>query len=279
MASRAIPREEVAGLALALALHAGLVALVVLKPANAPPIAPPERISVTLSDDVGLTSTSPEPQAAAAPPAAPQLAPIAEPEPAPEPEPQPKLLPRLRPEPTPLPLPRPALRPVPQPRTTAAPPPPPRTATRTSPAPAARPASRPPGASRISDDFLRGVAGAQTTGASRNPPAAAIGPAVRSAIGQAIARELKPHWVAPQGAEAELLVTVVRFHLARDGSLVGEPEIVRQSGETAANRAQLQRHREQAVRAVRLAEPFDLPVEYYAGWQVVTSTFDKRLSQ
>ena len=277
MASRAIPREEVAGLALALAIHAGLVALLVLKPAKAPTIAPPERISVTLSDDVGLTSTSPEPQAAAAPPAAPQIAPIAEPEPAPEPEPQPKLLPRLRPEPAPLPLPRPALRPVPQPRTTAAPPP--RAATRTPPAPATRPASRPPGASRISDDFLRGVAGAQTTGASRNPPAATIGPAVRSAIGQAIARELKPHWVAPQGAEAELLVTVVRFHLARDGSLVGEPEIVRQSGETAANRAQLQRHREQAVRAVRLAEPFDLPVEYYAGWQVVTSTFDKRLSQ
>lgn len=277
MASRAIPREEVAGLALALAIHAGLVALLVLKPAKAPTIAPPERISVTLSDDVGLTSTSPEPQAAAAPPAAPQIAPIAEPEPAPEPEPQPKLLPRLRPEPAPLPLPRPALRPVPQPRTTAAPPP--RAATRTPPAPATRPATRPPGASRISDDFLRGVAGAQTTGASRNPPAATIGPAVRSAIGQAIARELKPHWVAPQGAEAELLITVVRFHLARDGSLVGEPEIVRQSGETAANRAQLQRHREQAVRAVRLAEPFDLPVEYYAGWQVVTSTFDKRLSQ
>jgi periplasmic protein TonB len=54
---------------------------------------------------------------------------------------------------------------------------------------------------------------------------------------------------------------------------------VRQTGVTDANRAQLQRHREQAVRAVRLAAPFDLPEEYYAGWQVVTSTFDKRLSQ
>ena len=50
MASPAIPREEMAGLALAVVLHAGLVALLVLQPASAPVVPPPERISVTLSE-------------------------------------------------------------------------------------------------------------------------------------------------------------------------------------------------------------------------------------
>ena len=117
------------------------------------------------------------------------------------------------------------------------------------------------------------------TGASQTPPVATVGPAVRSAIGQAIGRQLKPHWVVPQGAETELLVTRVRFRLARDGSLVGEPEVLDTTGVTDANRNQVQRHREQALRAIRLAAPFDLPEEFYSAWQVVTSNFDRRLAQ
>jgi hypothetical protein len=84
--------------------------------------------------------------------------------------------------------------------------------------------------------------------------------------------------VAPQGVDAELLVTVVRFRLASDGSLDGEPQIIRTTGQTAANEAQVARHREQAVRAVKLAAPFDLPEEYFSSWQLVTTNFDKRLS-
>ena len=43
--------------------------------------------------------------------------------------------------------------------------------------------------------------------------------------------------------------------------------------------AQKRLHAEQAIRAVRLAAPFNLPPEYYSAWQVVTSRFDRRLSQ
>ena len=131
----------------------------------------------------------------------------------------------------------------------------------------------------MGEDFLTGVPGARATGTSQTPPAAAVGPAVRSAIGQAIGRQLKPHWVVPQGAETELLVTRVRFRLARDGSLIGEPEVLDTTGVTDANRNQVQRHREQALRAIRLAAPFDLPDEFYSAWQVVTSNFDRRLAQ
>ena len=111
-------------------------------------------------------------------------------------------------------------------------------------------------------------------------PAAAIGPQVRSALSAAITRQLKPYWQAPQGPDAEELVTYLAFNLNKDGSLSGRPEVVRQSGITDVNRNQASRHAEQAVRAVQLAAPFNLPEEYYDAWKRVSSfKFDKRLSQ
>ena len=277
MATKALRSEELAGLAVALAAHAGLLALLVLHPGRAALVPPPERVTVTLSDDVGLTSTSPEPQAEAAPPAAPEIAPVAEPPPAPQPAPQPAPLPRVKPAPVALPAPEPRPQPRPQLRVTPAPVP---RAAPPLPRPAPASTARPAGASRISNDFLKGVAGAQTSGAAHNPPAAAIGPAVQSALAGAISRQLKPHWVAPQGADAEKLVTILAWSLNRDGSLAGPPHLVRQEGITDSNRAQAARHAEQAMRAVQLAAPFTLPAEYYGAWQRVASfRFDKRLSQ
>jgi hypothetical protein len=116
--------------------------------------------------------------------------------------------------------------------------------------------------------------------ASTAAPAAAIGPAVKSALASAISRQLKPKWSAPQGLDAEELVTILSFNLNRDGTLAGTPTVVRQQGINANNRAQAERHAEQAVRAVRLAAPFDLPEQYYDAWKRVSSfRFDKRLSQ
>lgn len=260
MASRALHGEDLAGLALAMALHAGLLALLVMQPGPARQTPLPERIAVTLAEETGRQSAAPEPQAEAAPPAAPVLAP--EPEPQPSAPPPPKILPKARPEPVAAPAPQP--RPAAQPR----------------PAPVHKSAPRPAGASRISDDFLNGVSGAQASGAARNPPAATIGAAARSALAAAISRELKPHWAAPQGAEAELLVSVLVFDLAADGSLLGPPRLVRQEGVTAANRSQAARHAEQAIRAVRLAAPFNLPSGYYDAWKRVGPfRFDKSMSQ
>lgn len=262
MASSALRREEVAGLAVALAAHAGLLALLVLHPGSAPVIPTPDRINVTLSEDVGLVSTSPEPQAAAAPPAAPDIAPV--PESVPESASPPVSQPQIKPAPVamPTPQPRPVPRPLPRPQAQLT------------------PAPRTASASRISSDFLKGVPGAQASGAAHNPPATAIGPAVQSALSGAISRQLKPHWAAPQGADAEKLVSILTWNLNRDGSLAGLPRLVRQEGITEANRAQAARHAEQAMRAVQLAAPFTLPAEYYSAWQRVASfRFDKRLSQ
>ena len=151
-------------------------------------------------------------------------------------------------------------------------------------APAGAPAMAPPkpapkkgGGSRIGDDFLKGLGSGDR--AATGSPAATFGPAEAASLRQAIARQIKPHWSAPEGVDIEKLVTVVRFRLDRDGNLIGNPTVVSQSGITPSNAAQKGRHAEQAIRAIRLAAPFDLPEQFYDQWKVVNSQFDRRLSQ
>lgn len=267
MALTDLRRDEGLALLAALAAHVGLVAVLTLRPTPIP-LPPPERITVTLSDDVGLTSTSPS-SAPAAADEAPELGEEAappEPVPVPQPEPLPKPVPRPAVAP-PIKTPPPAKAPPPKAAVAAANAPPPKTVAR-------------PGASRIGDDFLKGAPGGTAKAAPGPPPAATIGPAVRSALAGAISRQLKPKWVAPQGAEAELLVTILSWDLNPDGSLAGNPRLVRQEGITDANRAQAARHVEQAIRAVRLAAPFNLPDELYPAWKrVIAFRFDRKLSQ
>lgn len=309
-------REEIAGLAIAIIAHAALVALIVLRPATVAIAPPPERMTVTLSDDVAPAATAPEPQsapaaAAAAPMLAPEPAPAAAvpaqimPAPAPQPLPrvepkaEPKLQPVIQPRVEPAPAPRPIPRlPKAMPKLLPAPP---AVSVKSVTKPQAKPvaasaarpvtASRmiafrnmtPPGASRLSSDFLKGAVGAKSVVPARSAAtqsATVIGSAVQSALSSAISRQLKPRWSAPQGAEVDQLITILTWRLNPDGSLAGTPQVVRQEGQTDANRAQAARHAEQAIRAVQLAAPFTLPPEYYDAWKRVASfRFDRRLSQ
>ncbi|EQB18069.1 hypothetical protein L284_05920 [Novosphingobium lindaniclasticum LE124] len=309
-------KDEGLGLTLAVALHVAVLAVIVLRPAQTDVVKPPQRIEVTLSDQVGMTSTSPDPFSQAAPDIAPEIGEAAPPPaPAPEPLPQPEPLPPA-PAPRPLPQPKPQPKPAPAPKPVPPKPAPPKpTPPKPKPAPqkpAAKPAPQKPaakpapsrnssaidrivgksgsasskattppkkaGGSRVGADFLAGVSGATST-QGKGQPAAALGPAAVSALNGAISRQLKPHWAAPQGADAELLVTTVRFRLNQDGSLNGDPQVLRTTGQNAANSAQVQRHQEQAIRAVKLAAPFNLPEDLYNGWKVITTNFDRRLSQ
>lgn len=253
MTTARLRKEEAFGLGLALAAHVVLFAWLALGTRAPAPLPLPDKMTVTLSDEVALQSTSPEPAAQAAPDSAPELGEVS-----PVPEPVARVLPQ------PIPVVRPAApaKLTPGPRATAA------------------PAIRPAGASRIGSDFLKNATGASASGTSQNSPAASIGPAVRSALAGAISRQLKPRWAAPQGIDAEKLVTILSWSLNKDGSLAGSPRVVRQDGITDANRAQAARHGEQAIRAVQLAAPFNLPAEYYDAWQRVADfRFDRKLSQ
>ena len=278
MVAASLNREERVGLVLAVVAHVALVALIMVRPATPPFVAPPERIAVTLSDEIGLKSTSPQPMAEAAPDIAPELGEPAEPTP-----PQPQVQPQVKPEP-----PKPEVaRPVPRPaaRTAPASRPVPKAVPSPAPRPSVKPAQRPPavaGGSRIGSDFLKGVTGATTRGTSPTPPADNAGPEVKAALKAAISRKIKPHWrgKVPEGVDTDKLVTILSWNLNPDGSLAGTPVVVSQEGITDSNRPQAARHAEQAVRAVQLAAPFELPAEFYGSWKRVASfRFDKRLSQ
>ncbi len=274
--------EERIGLGIALAVHVALVAALLWQPPASAPLPVPERMTVSLAEDVAPAETSPE-SAAPAPAAAPVLA--AEPD-LPEPvrlQPQPQ--PVVRPDPLPLAKAAPAIKSAPAPRVipraqpSAQPKPAPAAAAPADTRPRRRP-DAPVGGSRLGSDFLKGVPAAQATGASRAIPASVAGPQVLASLAGAIARQLKPRWSAPQGVDADKLVTILAWNLNADGSLAGSPHVVRQEGITDANRAQAARHGEQAIRAVQLAAPFTLPPQYYDQWKRVASfRFDRRLSQ
>ena len=253
-----LSREERIGLGVAAAAHVARVAALVWQVRDDPTALPmPERMTVSLADEVSLESTAPdpsaEPQASIAPVLSPEPEPVVEPEVVRE---------------VPRPIPRPTVAPRPTPRATARPTP--------TPTPRATP-TRQAGGTRLGDDFLKGVGGSERSN-DRGSPAATFGPAEAASLIQAISRAIKPHWNAPQGVDAEQLVTVLSFELNPDGSLKGRPRVVSQSGVTDSNRPQQELHAERAIRAVQLAAPFDLPDEFYDKWKRVSALrFDRRL--
>lgn len=248
-------RAERTGFGVAIVGHVLLFAalsLSLLKPPKLPKLDA-EPIEVSLVDKVALESSAPQPMPAAAPAAAePEMTEAQPPLPAPEP--------KLEPKPAPKPL---AKTPVP-PKTAAKPEP-----IRTKPAPA----QRRPGLSR---DL---IAGLTDTPSPAGTPAKTVSAAVASSIGAEIRRQLKPHWKSPTGADVELLRTTLIVRLKRDGSIDGTPTLDSQTGVNESNRGQAKLHVDQAIRAVRLAAPFQLPAEYYDAWKIIRPTFDKRLSQ
>lgn len=246
-----LAREERLGLGIAVAAHVALVVVLMLQPSKRDATPLPERMSVSLADEVSLESTAPDPSAE---PAA-AIAPVLAPEPAPVVEAQPRTVERPVPPPPPRVSPRAQAKPKP---------------------PVAAPKPKPGGGSRIGSDFLPANSDGDPVD-DRGTPAAAFGAAEAASLNSAISRQIKPHWSAPQGADADQLVTMVRFRLNRDGTLAGEPSCVSQTGVTASNATQKGLHCERAVRAVRLAAPFDLPDQFYDKWKLITSRFDRRL--
>ena len=235
-------------------------------------------IEVTLSDEVGLVSEAPvvaheEPAAKKSPVEAPVEPETAPPEPAAQPETPPE--PAARPKPTP---PKPA--PAPNARVAPAKPVKPAPA-----APAAAPAKPAAKAAPARPSTARGpvkptgrlngldlgVSDRPTASTSATPPAAAIGPQVKAALGAEIIRQIRPHWSPPSGADSEKLRTRVVVALGRDGSLAGEPRVT-QTGVTDSNRTQGALARERAIRAVKLAAPFKLPPQFYDAWKTIGPT-------
>jgi hypothetical protein len=271
MGDTAFRNDEKVGLAAAIVLHGALAAVLLMQAVRSDVTVFPDRMTVSLATDVGLEATAPDPVAESRAAIAPTLS--DEPAPAPEaakPAPDARPVPKAAPKPVPRPV---SQQPAPTRDRSRPDRTPPKAATTP-----AKPAEK-GGGSRIGDDFLAG-SGSSTTTTETRVPAAQIGASAKASIGQALARQVKPHWTAPQGLDVDQLVTLVDFDLNPDGSLKGRPRIRSQSGVNESNRAQAARHAENAIRAVQLAAPFDLPEEYYEAWKTVRGArFDRNTSR
>lgn len=259
-------REDRIGLAVAVGLHVALVALFLLQPGGRAPIDRPERMTVNLAEEIGLEAASPTPVAESRAAVAPDI--TNDTNPSPESATQSEQVEVDRPAPEARPNNRTTSDNSPRRR-------PDQTQRQQNP-PASNQRS---GGSRVGDNFLEGAGGSTNTTETRIP-AAQIGASAKASLVQGIAREIKPHWKPPSGPEVDRIVTFLRWRLNPDGSLSGRPQVVRQTGVNATNRAQAARHGEQAVRAVQLAAPFDLPEQYYEAWKRVGPfSFDWKLAQ
>jgi periplasmic protein TonB len=252
-----LSREERIGLGIAAAAHVALVAALVLQVRDEPTALPiPERMSVSLADEVSLTSTAPDPSAEPQAAVAPVLSDV--PEPVVEPEVRRELRPSPRQTVSPRPSPRQTQRPTPRPTQTSQ-----------------------GGANDFEKAFNQGTPNPRATGNSNAQPAVTFGAAEQASLEQAINRQLRAPWQrnAPQGVDADKLVTVLSWELNPDGSLKGAPRVVSQSGITDSNRPQAALHAERAIRAVQVAAPFELPEQFYDKWKRIRSwRFDWRLS-
>lgn len=249
MAALALRPEERIALVVALAAHAGLVALLVFQP-PAPPPPLPERMTVTLSDELGPVSTSPEPAADPAPDSGPVLG-ETPPPPAPEPKPSPE------------PVTKSAAK---------APSPPPK-----QPSKQQNKTATKGGASAFDDVFGPGTPGGTGKQQTKNAPATAPSAQQASSWTSSIGTRVRGPWnsCAISGLDAEKLRVTVQFTLDRFGEVatMAEPAV---TGITDGNRPQIARFKECAVRAIRTAAPFDyLPREYYDFWKSRRLVFRK----
>lgn len=258
--------EDSVALPIAVVLHIGVVALLVLQPMRDEILPISERMTVSLASEVSLEATAPNPAVESRAAMAPTLSDEAAPDVGSATEKENRET-SVRP---------PATR-----RSSTAPASPERdrsrpdrTPTRTQSPPRADTQG---GGSRIGEDFLPGQ-GSSTTTDNTSAPAANFGSAERAALSSAITRQLRPHWNAPSGVESEKLVSIVTWRLNSDGSLNGRPTCATNPGSiTQSNRPQAGLHCERAIRAVQLAAPFNLPEQFYSRWKTLEWQFDRRL--
>ena len=283
-------RADRAGLGIAVAGHvlvfgALSIGLIARPKPSLPP--PPPPVDIQIVDEAALKDSAPTPsQAPPAQSTAPEVAPPVEAPPPPEPVVAPP--PAPVPAPTPAPVPRVVARPKPTPVLKPLPqkPPPKRAAAKTPPArptlklalatPTRSAAQTRPRGVHLGPNFLKGIVD-HPTASTAQTPRAPVGALATASIGRMVREQLKPHWKAPTGADAELLRTELSIALNPDGS-VKDVHVIRTTGQTDSNRAQVKLHQEAAIKAVRLAAPFSLPPDLYSAWKLLEPVgFDKRL--
>ena len=278
----AMDRAEILGFGAALGGHALLLGVFALGLMASTKTAPkPGSISVSLVGEIADVSSAPDAtQEESAPPATGETAP-AEPPPAPTPvmqvekpveKPQTKPVPKpAKPETAPT-VTKAAAKPV----KTAAAAPPKTVKTPTVSGKGTTPA-KPGGLSRSFEDSINNIGKAPGAGKAVGTPATKTASEVRRAISVSVNSEVRGPWNACKfsGVDVNLLNTVVKFELNRDGTLKRFRSVVT-TGQNDSNKFQVSRHQECAKLAIGQASPFSLPNENYDFWKDYELEFFKK---
>lgn len=222
----------------------------------------------------------------------PEPAPKPEPSPEPEPEPIPEPEPETKPEPSPEPKPEvakvedvPVPKPRPKPRSKVA-------NVKPEPKPKKEPEKKPEKkfdlsqisalldkkkreqTSRKADetDTKKSQSAEKVTSSSSAGADASLPMSISER--DAFRQQVERCWNPPTGSvNAEELIATVRISLNRDGTVKGQPEIVR----SGAFRSRFEKiAAESAVRAVLQCQPYKLPAEKYERWRDTVLKFDPR---
>ena len=230
-----LDRAELAGTGAALAFHVALVAALSLHLAQVDSVPEPPSMEVEFVDEVALAAAAPA--AMAAPPPASEAPEIGEAEPTP--------VPRIEPAPAPRFTATAPVRPTPLKATPA------------------RPAPR---ASRIGDDFLKGIDEAPARAAAAKPAAATVSVSAMAGIVSAIRRQVQPcadRQVSP-GPGASRIRVRMRLQLLPNGRLKRSPQVIGTSGVDDENSRYEERVKDLAVATfVGCAPLAGLPPDLY----------------
>ncbi len=111
--------------------------------------------------------------------------------------------------------------------------------------------------------------------ASAAPKAATVDPRAAATLAQAIQAQVAPCWNPPiGGADVKRMTVIIRADFAADGSVIGTPSVVSQTGVTAGNSDYARAFAETARRAVLRCSPLKLPPKLYDLWRSVEINFD-----
>lgn len=262
-------RAEKLGLGTAVGGHVVLLGAMALGlMMSAEPVTKPEAISVSLVGEIADVSTAPDAiQEESAPPAPGEIEPT-------EPPPSPAMqIERPVEKPQAKPVPKPLARDTPPPAKTATKKvavkqPPAKSNTAAAKSGKATTPAKPGGFSKSSLDSIEAIGKAPGAGKAIGTSAAKISAEVRRAISVSINSEVRGPWNACKfsGVDANLLVTIVKFELNRDGSLKGYKSVAT-TGQNDSNKFQVGRHQECAKLAIKQASPFNLPDENFDFWK------------
>ena len=259
-------RAELLGTGAALAFHVLLIGALSIGLARVTSTPEPPSMEVEFIDEVAMEAAAPTP--IAPPPPASQAPEIGKAEPElPTPEPvvaPPPPAPRVVPKPAPRAPERASAKPTPRPATPAA----------------ARPAKPAPRASRIGDDFLKGIADSDSTSdAPATPAAKTFNATARTSVGQAILRQVQPCADRQPfiGEGADQIRLRINLKLARSGRLTRPPTVLGMTGDPDLRAKYGDLLEDQVRRIFAQCTPLRLPADLYdtptGGWNDFTFTY------